>query len=479
MRPAASKRAMKKYDILFSILTLSEVEFLAPIAEKFIDKGYTVGFILFHEAGAEMLRKKNIPLFNVHQLRRTTPYIKLNNAEFKKFTKTFNIENIRYLYMREMLGYNRRNESALLEKIVHYLQILDSILNKNQVKCIVQELGDFGANQAVYYAARKSHIDHVFYEPSAFSGRIVFNTNNYYSDIPDKIMSSNDACPEISKEVNCYLEKYLKKKPVVIPFKDKYSFADQTLRKIVNIENFKKLKRKLVHKYIRKLKEEYDEIKWVVKYNFVKLIRRILLSFYYTTKIDSNDKYIYYPFHVPYDVQLTSRSRLFYFQEGFVEYLSRSIPSGYKLYIKEHPASIGGQLFWMLRNILKQYRNVKLLHPKFNSFDLIKNASLTVTVNSKVGFEALMQGRKVVVVGDVFYKNKGVTYDLDNIKNLRKVVRSALEASPPCKEKIMDFLIKAYQWSYPCELFYMEEDNLDRSYESFYTYLTTEVLGKS
>jgi hypothetical protein len=119
-----------------------------------------------------------------------------------------------------------------------------------------------------------------------------------------------------------------------------------------------------------------------------------------------------------------------------------------------------------------------LLHPGFNSFDLIKNAELTVTVNSKVGFEALMQGKKVVVVGDAFYKNKDVTFDVSNLVDLGKVVRRALDSQPPAAEKIKNFLAKTYQWSYPCELFYMEDDNLERSYESFYTYLTNEVFER-
>ena len=101
-----------------------------------------------------------------------------------------------------------------------------------------------------------------------------------------------------------------------------------------------------------------------------------------------------------------------------------------------------------------------------------------MTVNSKVGFEALMQGKKVVVVGDAFYKNKGVTFDVSNLSDLGKVIRQALESQPPAMEKIKDFLAKTYQWSYPCELFYMEDDNLERSYESFYTYLTTAVFER-
>jgi len=264
---------------------------------------------------------------------------------------------------------------------------------------------------------------------------------------------------------------------MVVPFKDRHSFADMTFRKIFNLENAKRLKRKLLHKYVHRKKEEYDEIGWVVKYSFIKLARRILFNSYYREP-DYDDKYIYFPFHVPHDVQLTSRSRLFYFQEGFVEYLSRIIPYGYKLYIKEHPASVGGHSFSVLRKILKQYNNVILIHPRTNSYDLIKNASLIISVNSKVGFEAIMQGKKVVVVGDAFYKSKGVTYDVNNLNELEAVINSALKDEPPTSEEIMNFLIKVYQWSYPCELFLMEKENLKISFESFYSYLKTEKLQR-
>ncbi len=239
------------------------------------------------------------------------------------------------------------------------------------------------------------------------------------------------------------------------------------------MENARRLKRKLFHKYVQKKREEYNEIGWVVRYSFVKYIRRFLLNSFYK-KPDFNDRYIYFPFHVPCDVQLTSRSRLFYFQEGFVEYLSRIIPYGYKLYIKEHPASVGGHSFPVLKKILKQHNNVVLIHPKTNSYDLIKNAELIISINSKVGFEAIMQGEKVVVVGDAFYKHKGVTYDVDNLNDLEKVINVALNSEAPTKEKIMNFLGKTYQWSYPCELFLMEKENIERSYESFYSYLKTE-----
>ena len=463
---------MKNFDILFSILTLPEVEFLSQIAKRLISNGYKVGFILFHEAGRARLTEMGIPFFNMHELRAGVKNRSLEEYDLDNIKLEYGIENFRYLYIHELLGYNRSEESELLRKVIDYLQILNTIFTENNVKCVIQEMGGFSSNQCVYYAARKKNIDHVFYEPSSFSKRIVFNLNSYYSNMPS---DSTDISIDngTKKEVEEYLANYLKEMSLVIPFKDEHSFKDMTIRKIFNTTNVKKLYRKMSHKYISKQREEYSEIGWVVKYSFIKLIRRMLLNKHYE-RADLSAKYIYYPLHVPHDVQLTSRSRPYYFQEGLIEYLCREIPYGYKLYIKEHPASIGGHQYGLMKTLLKQYQNLSLIHPETNSFKLIQNAALVVTVNSKVGFEAIMQRKKVVVVGDAFYKKNGVTFDLENISEVGKVIHQAIQSEPPSADKISDFLQKIYKWSYPCELFYMENDNMERSYDSFYRYLKSE-----
>lgn len=465
---------MKKFDILFSILTLPEVEFLSAIAKRLIDKGYKVGFILFHEAGRARLTEMGIPFFNMHELRVGMKSRSLEDYDLEKIRQEYGISNFRYLFIHELLGYNRSKEKELLKKVIDYLEILNKILTENNVKCVIQEMGGFSSNQSVYYATRKNDIDHVFYEPSSFSKRIVFNLNSYYSKMPGAV-SDNTIDNGTKKEVEYYLANYLKEMSLVIPFKDEHSFKDMTIRKIINFTNIKKLYRKMSHKYISRQREEYSEIGWVVKYSFIKLIRRMLLNKYYE-QAELSAKYIYYPLHVPHDVQLTSRSRPYYFQEGLIEYLCREIPYGYKLYIKEHPASIGGHPYNLLKALLKQYQNLSLIHPETNSFKLIENAELVVTVNSKVGFEAIMQRKKVVVVGDAFYKNNGVTFDLENINEVGRVIDKAIQSEPASVEKVNEFLQKIYKWSYPCELFYMEKENMELSYNSFYEYLKSAKL---
>jgi hypothetical protein len=458
----------KSWDILFSILSLTEVNYLIPVAEKLTRDGHKVCFVLFHDAAKKLLSEKNIAFYSMHSLKETVPYRKLGIDELSDFQSQYGIANTRDLYIREKVGYNRNNEHELLKKTIHYLQIMEKILAENDVKLVMQTTGAFAANQAVYYAARKNNIDHVFFEHSPFNEMTLFLLNTYSCDISNEIMNAPVSVEDKIKVEN-YIRKYDEQKFLRAASDNKHLYSDMRLRKIINAENAKKLKRKIYHKYISKEKEEYDEIGWVIRNNFTKMFHRLLLSRYYVKPRNQNDKYIYFPFHVPSDTQLLIRSPMFQFQECFIEYLSRSIPFGYRLYVKEHPAAVGGYWNHIIKKLIKNYGNISLIHPQVNSYDLIRNASLVVTVNSSVGFEALLQNKKVVVVGDAFYKNRGVTFDVYNLNKLASVVNKALNSCEPDRNDVLNFLAKVYKWTFPCALFKMEKE----SCESFYNYLQT------
>ena len=163
------------------------------------------------------------------------------------------------------------------------------------------------------------------------------------------------------------------------------------------------------------------------------------------------------------------RSPEFINQEALIEYLGRCLPYGYKLYVKEHPAAIGAHALWPTRYYLKSH-NTKLIHPRVNSFDLIKNADCVVTINSKVGVEALMQLKPVIVLGKAFYRGHGITHDVKNLGNLNNYIIKALN-NKPHREKVSDFLAKVYAVTYPGELYSQNRDKAHEfanSLENFY-----------
>jgi hypothetical protein len=475
-RSAGVKPAHAGWDIVFSMMTnVPETALWLEVASIFAESGYTVGFLLFDESAMKAVTARGFDAFSVFELMDRQPLERMDRATEQEWLSQFGITNVRHLYLHEKLGYGRPDETLLHTKTLHMLQVADRFFATHRAGCLVQETGGFAAINAIFYGATKHGVPHVFYEPSPFAKRVVFTLNGFYANIDIGIQNRTPS-PESLAEAKALRDSYLSKPAYVIPSKDKHSFRDMTIGRMFNAFNAQPLFDKLYRKYIAKQREEFSEVGFVVRKNLLKLSRRALQANLYVDPPTNGKPYIYYPFHVPHDVQLSVRSKLFYTQEAFVDYLCRILPEGYDLYVKEHPASIGGHPVSLLRRLLRTHQNLKLIHPRHSSFGLVRDAACVVTVNSKVGFEAVMQGQRVVVVGEAFYKGKGVTFDVDNVATLERTLPEVLTSPPPSNDAILRFMAQVYDWSYPCDLFTISPENIAASAASLKRYLLARQL---
>ncbi len=456
-----------RYDILFAIMAVQEVAFFAPIAKRLRDEeGISVAFLTFHEAGDDILEKEGIPYFSLHKIKwqiEQKDYVDISLSEIEEKLKN----KIKDLIVHEMLTANRKDETFLHNKVIQYYAIIDKIFKENNIGCVVQELGGFIAPQMLYHISRYHGNNHIFIEPAMFPKRIVFTLNRLYADIDeynDRVLNA-----ALDKDVDALVKRYMESKTVVIPKKDRHFFQDMGLMRLFSSDNFRRLSRKLYHKYILGRKEEYDAIMWYALYHFIKLYRRKILNLYYSEP-KAGERYIYFPFHVPLDVQLTVRCPEFLAQESVVEQIAKAVPPDYMLYIKEHPAAIGGYSLKRLKKLLA-LDNVRLLHSRHNSFDIIKNSACVVTINSK------MQGKPVVVLGKTFYRGKGVTVDAENISDIKDAINKALDMSIDNKKR-NHFLNNAYKWSYSGELYENSPENVNNFYNSLKDFLLKSGVVK-
>lgn len=213
------------------------------------------------------------------------------------------------------------------------------------------------------------------------------------------------------------------------------------MKKILTIKNFKKLSRKLFHKYIARKSEEYSAIGWHCTWNVVRVVQRKLFSGFYITQLPK-EPCIYFPLHVLLDIQLTTRCPEYLDQLSLVEYISRCLPYGYSLLIKEHPASIGAYSYLRIKKILNHNSHVHIVHPRINSYDVIENSECVITINSKVGVEAIVQQKPVITLGPTFYRGKGLTVDLNHLKCLPEAINKALGYAKLDSEEIKKNLSK-------------------------------------
>jgi len=111
---------------------------------------------------------------------------------------------------------------------------------------------------------------------------------------------------------------------------------------------------------------------------------------------------------------------------GATNTISKFMERPFRIVSKEHPNRPGviGKVFK-----LSHQHNVTFLS-NVNLDSLIDKASLIVTFNSLVGFEALQKGKSVVTLAPTFYSMPGMAYLPLSLKRLPDVMKQAIEHGP-------------------------------------------------
>lgn len=163
------------------------------------------------------------------------------------------------------------------------------------------------------------------------------------------------------------------------------------------IENFISRDDTVIRKY--KNLREYKRIKW--------------------DSYDDSKKYYYFPFH------LEPEAAVFFWGDGIyanqiklIENIAASLPSDTYLYVKDHPNDIGYRSAEDYLE-LKKINNIKLLHAKDSSYEIIKNSKGVITINGSAGLEALLLDKPVFYFGNPYYEHFNNAYKIRNIKDLR------------------------------------------------------------
>lgn len=470
--------------VIFVVMAMRDVHFFVKIAQRLsrMQQDMEVQFISYYQAGNQHIRQAGFYCYDVYTYLDTVAVPGLSKAT--DYEKNYGITNLHRLILHEKVTSGFYDDNALEKKLMTNLAtantIMAEILSRHTAKdiTVIQELGGFIGPISVFFASQSHGINHIFLEPSFFRGRLHFVCNSLLAvdcslPIPDSLSASE------SEQVADYLEKLRRTRTPVIPDKDMHHFRDMGVDKILNWENLSKLWVKLRNKYIHHFRHEFD---FIFRYSMRHLsmyINRRFNGFLYSAFDDAtrNVQYVYFPFHVQLDYALTTRCPEFLNQIALVDYLCSTLPSGYYLYVKEHPASIGGFRYSELQHLLRRHSNLLLIHPSVNSFDLTDCAQLVVTINSKAGAEAIVLGKPVVILGDAFYTRSGLLRYVSSLRQLDEAIRSQLsdEAIVATPQTLLAFFQQVWRYTYIGELYNLDDKNIANFTNEINRYLTNQV----
>ncbi len=436
-------------DILFATMAVQEVRFFTAVAEILRQNGAKVGFLNFCEAGDAQFEKSGFPYLSLHREKRRWQGAILCPEQI---VERYAIDLDSFI-VHEKLTFNIKDRDALVRKTGLYLAMIEDFIARMRPSLVAQEIGGCIAPLSLFHATRRQGIDHLFFEPSILVERLFYILNVIDSRLGDCHPTKND-----QKEVDAIIQTY-RNPPTNIPFKDRHRFQDARLGKFINYNNVSRLISKVWHKYALRHEEEYSHI-----YNYCKRAgamywnRRQIGGLYRQPETLADlAPYFYYPFHVPVDFAITVRAPQYLDQLALVRDLANRLPKGFRLVIKEHPAAVGAYGRRQLQALLSDTRII-LIPSGARSNEVAANSRGVITINSKVGIEAMFLSVPVICLGKAVYRGQGLTFDVNSLDQAEEVMRRQAEEGDPLDADEHNALLRrlvrrAVASSYPGELY--------------------------
>jgi len=432
-------------DFLFVIMTPGvEVERYSKVGLHIQEKGYRVAFL----CDTAFIKRRLLSKGTEHAFAKGEfcPS-SVDQSEIGHLEKQYALSSLRALYQPELKYLGIKDDQRRMVRIAAaHLKAAEGFLDKHSVGCIVAHQGANLLIRSFYYVSKKRGLPFIFVGFSPIKGKTALYFNEYaHWESLDRVIKEKFSQEEL-KETERYIEDVKRKRETHIASSKnmirglqekawtwKLSFRQTFSRQSngLSLPNSFTLGPRL-RSYGSKL----------VRQN----IERLCKWYFYDKANLSRDHYLFFPLHFPAESQLTVRAQPYANQEFLIEYIARSLPQGYKLYVKEHPNVLGSFSLSKLRRIRK-IGNVVLVNPAINPHDLIAHSKAVVTINSTAGFEALMYFKPVIVFGQVFYRGYGLTFDVDSPYNLDRVIKEALE-SKMSRDRIVKFITAIRKASY-------------------------------
>lgn len=156
---------------------------------------------------------------------------------------------------------------------------------------------------------------------------------------------------------------------------------------------------------------------FIFKYLIIFNLQRFIILRYVQfieKKPNLNHKYCYFPLHYQPEATTNTLSKgYFHDQLKIIELISKALPEGEYLYVREHPTywhrllveSIYTNRSLGFYNQIKKLQNVVLVDHKFDHKQLIAKCKFTTSISGTIAFESLSQNKYCLLFGDYFYND--------------------------------------------------------------------------
>lgn len=363
-----------------------------------------------------------------------------NNTKIESIYKSINVwETFFPDYDRNHIHIGiqpKKNEyyEHLFPNLINYF---DYIYKEHKINYVVYENI---SNSFAYFAfnvGKLNNVKYFGYLPSRMPERFEIQTEvyNIVEQFEREYICTNFDCE--SDDVKGWVDSYLNKYKNIIP---SYHTKNHPLNYNYSLSKlyFNREKIRLFFASIKYAIIKRHDLKYSYQLNnplkliyclFTRQIKRRIKTIMIRKKFDNvdySDSYFIFPIQFKPESSTSVWSKNFTDDLSVIINICSSLPQGTILYVKEHFVNLGlpSMLFY---NELVKIPNLKLIHPDEKNTPLIKNSLGVITLTSTMGFEALMMGKSVVALGDIFYQCHPNCYKMNSFKDLYQILISIMQ----------------------------------------------------
>ena len=204
--------------------------------------------------------------------------------------------------------------------------------------------------------------------------------------------------------------------------------------------------------------------------NILRLFRSLLVrKFIHGLPRDLPQRFVLLPLHHQPEATTLVNGIWYSNQISLVEQLSKSLPLGYELVVKEHPRSIGQRPIW-------QYKHIRGLHnvviSNLNSKYLCSLSDLVVTVSGSVALEATALAKPVLLLGKCVHDYNKLFYTVGSPEEMpstlfRILIQGDFYQNPDLEDDINKFLLS---YIFPMRPYFLSDSSIES--------LTHDVLAE-
>ena len=355
---------------------------------------------------------------------------KIDIDYLRNFEKKYSI-NLWQLGFNERIFYQHNEfykftQDEILSILEKECKLYESILDEIQPDFLITNETALHQQHLFYEICRKRGIKVLMLNQSKFAYKCIISQELHKLDsMPDlsKITSKKRTFDELlnvltstdnTKQLQLYSKNFGNSKSSKLKAVSEYIFKSDNSNTETHFSYYGRSKFKVLVDYLIKSRKATT--------------RKSFIDKYLEYEIYDNEQFVLFTLHQEPERTLLIAAPFYTNQLEVIRHIAKSLPPGYKLYVKEHFSQLLRE--WREISYYKEIieiPNVRLYHPSANIEPLIQKSSLVISIGGTTSFEAAFYQKPSIIMADLGFAILPSVQKLNSLEELPLMIRHGLE----------------------------------------------------